>query len=142
MIGRVVSTKMQNTVAVLIERRKKHPLYKKSFIRTKKYLVDDSLGAKLVDIVVIEKVRPISKRKHWKVVKVMGSDFVSLEQAELKQEAIEAIAEVLPEEVVKEESSDSAKATMDKDESNPSTSAQDKGESEEKKKEDKPKRVR
>ncbi len=98
MIGRVVSTKMQKTVAVLIEREKRHPLYGKAFLRTKKYLADDPIGAKLGDIVVIEKIRPISKRKHWQVVKVLGKDIVSLEQAELKLEAMEAISEVMPEE--------------------------------------------
>lgn len=96
MVGRVVSTKMEKTVVVLIERKKTHPLYKKSYLRTKKYLADDSLGAKLGDIVVLEKIRPISKRKHWKVVKILGGDFVSLQEAQLKEGAKEAIAEAVP----------------------------------------------
>lgn len=107
MVGRVVSTKMEKTVVVLTERKKTHPLYKKSFLRTKKYLADDRLGAKLGDIVVLEKIRPISKRKHWRVTKILGGDFVSLQEAQLKQEAAEAIAEVLPEE---EESAEASKS--------------------------------
>ena len=103
MIGRVVSVKMQKTAVVLIERRKTHPLYKKSYLRSKKYLVDDEIGVKLGDVVEIEKIRPISKRKHWKIVKVLGTDIVSLGKEALKEGASEAIAEVLPEEV---ESSD------------------------------------
>lgn len=97
MIGRVVSTKMSKTAAVLVERRKKHKMYQKTFMRSKKYLVDDQLGVKEGDVVLIEKVRPISARKHWKIIKVVGADFVSLAEAELKQEAQAAIAEVLPE---------------------------------------------
>lgn len=99
MIGRVVSTKMTKTVAVLVESRKTHKLYKKSSIRTKKYLAHDELGVKTGDIVEILKVRPISKRKHWKVEKIIGQDVVALGTAELKEDAKVAIAEVLPEEL-------------------------------------------
>jgi small subunit ribosomal protein S17 len=98
MIGRVVSTKMEKTAVVLVESQKKHPLYKKSFLRTKKFLVDDPFNVKDGDIVVFQKIRPISKLKHFQITKVLGSDIVSLEQAGLKEEAAEAIAEVMPEE--------------------------------------------
>jgi small subunit ribosomal protein S17 len=98
MIGRVVSTKMIKTAVVLVESKKTHPLYGKSFAWTKKYLVDDPFKVKDGDIVVFEKVRPISKNKHFQITKVLGQDFVSLEQAELQEEAAEAIAEVMPEE--------------------------------------------
>lgn len=98
MIGRVVSTKMAKTATVLVERRKTHPLYRKSFMRSKKYLADDSLGVSLGDVVVIAKVRPISKRKHWRVEKVLGKDVVALGTKKLQEGAAEAIAEVLPEE--------------------------------------------
>lgn len=103
MIGRVVSTKMQKTAVVLISRRKKHPLYGKTFVRTKKYLADDPLGVKDGDMVILEKVRPISKRKHWQIKKVMGRDIVALGEEVLKQEAKKAIAQVLPEEEGEEE---------------------------------------
>lgn len=106
MIGRVVSTKMEKTAVVIVESHKKHPLYNKSFLRTKKYLVDDPFNVKDGDIVIFQKIRPISKRKHFQITKVLGSDIVSLEQAELKEEAAEAIAEVMPEE--KEEEQENA----------------------------------
>lgn len=96
MIGRVVSIKMTKTVAVLVEGKKTHPLYKKTYVSSKKYLADDQLGSKEGDIVVLQKIAPVSKRKHWKVVKVLGSDFVSIEQAELAEAAAEAIEEVMP----------------------------------------------
>lgn len=119
MIGRVVSTKMQNTAAVLISRRKKHPLYKKTFLRTKKYLVDDPIGVKNGDIVRIEKVRPISKRKHWQIKKVLGKDFVALGKESLKEGAKVAIAEVLPEderETAMQQSSNTAEKEIEKKE--------------------------
>lgn len=98
MIGRVVSAKMQKTVAVLVEGKKTHPLYGKTYVWSKKYLVHDEMGAKLGDVVVIEETRPISKRVHWKVNKILGADVVALGEAAMKQVEEEAIAEVMPEE--------------------------------------------
>lgn len=105
MIGRVVSTKMQKTVAVLVEGKKTHPLYNKTFVWSKKYLVADALGAKLGDVVVIEETRPISKRVHFKVNKILGADVVALGEAAMKQVEQEAIEEVMPEEKEEVESS-------------------------------------
>lgn len=96
MTGRVVSTKVKGTAVVLVERKAIHKLYKKSFVRTKKYLVDDSIGVKDGDIIEIEKIRPISKRKHWKVVKVLGRSFAEIAEEHLKEKAEEAIGVVMP----------------------------------------------
>lgn len=98
MIGRVVSTKSKNTAAVLVERTSIHPLYRKTFIRTKKYLVGDEIGVKEGDIVEIVKIKPISKRKHWKIVKVLGKRLVEIAEAQMKEKVEEVIAEVMPEE--------------------------------------------
>lgn len=98
MTGRVVSTKMKNTATVLVERTAKHPLYKKTFIRTKKYLADDSLNVKEGDMVEIIKVKPISKRKHWKIIKVVGKNLAEMAEEKLKVAAQQSIAEVMPEE--------------------------------------------
>lgn len=68
--GTVVSTKMQDTIAVLVERYVMHPKYKKFMRRTKKYLVHDKGNtAKEGDKVEIRETRPISKRKHFELVK-------------------------------------------------------------------------
>ena len=98
MKGRVVSTKTKNTATVLVERQAVHPLYKKAFVRSKKYLVDDQLGVKMGDIVEIINSRPVSKNKHWKVVKVLGRSMTEIAEEKMKQEAEEVIAEVMPEE--------------------------------------------
>ncbi len=64
--GTVVSTKMQNTITVAVERYVKHPKYHKFMRRTKKYLVDDKGNtAGEGDVVEIEESRPLSKRKHF-----------------------------------------------------------------------------
>ena len=67
--GTVVSTKMQDTITVAVERYVKHPKYKKYQRKTKKYLVHDAgntaeMGAK----VVIRETRPRSKRKRFELM--------------------------------------------------------------------------
>ncbi|MBI2040009.1 30S ribosomal protein S17 [Candidatus Microgenomates bacterium] len=98
MIGRVVSTKTKNTATVLVERQTIHPLYKKTFIRSKKYLADDQVGVKMGDIVEIEKVRPISKNKHFRIIKVLGRSLAEIAEEQMKEKAGEVIAEVMPQE--------------------------------------------
>lgn len=110
MIGRVVSAKMQKTVSVLVEGKKTHPLYKKTYVWSKKYLVHDEMGAKEGDVVSITETRPISKNKHFKVIKILGKDVVALGEAAMKQVEEEAIAEVMPEE--KEEAVEVAEAEV------------------------------
>jgi len=71
--GVVVSDKMDKTVTVQVERRFKHPLYKKFIKRTKKYAAHDENNAcKVGDQVQIRETRPISKRKTWEVVSDAG----------------------------------------------------------------------
>lgn len=98
MTGRVVSIKLKNTATVLVSRIAMHPLYKKTFTRTKKYLVHDLLEVKEGDIVEIEKIRPVSKNKHWRIVKVLGRSLAEIAEEQMKEKAQQAIAEVMPEE--------------------------------------------
>jgi len=67
--GTVVSTKMKDTVAVLVSRYVKHPKYKKFQTLTKKFLAHDAGNTKKEgEIVTIRETRPLSKRKHFEVV--------------------------------------------------------------------------
>ncbi len=69
--GTVVSAKMQDTVTVAVTRYVKHPKYKKYQKRTKKYLAHDpEHKAKEGDYVAIEESRPISKNKHFILLRV------------------------------------------------------------------------
>ena len=70
--GRVVSTKMQKTVAVEIERLIKHPTYGKFIRRTTKLLAhDENSESHDGDLVKIAPCRPLSRRKSWRVVAVI-----------------------------------------------------------------------
>ena len=70
--GRVVSAKMQKTVAVEIERLVKHPTYGKFIRRTTKLLAHDEQGASREgDLVKIAPCRPMSRRKSWQLVEVL-----------------------------------------------------------------------
>lgn len=67
--GKVVASKMTDTITVAVERYVKHPKYKKFMRRTKKFLVHDQGNtAKVGDVVDITEVRPISKRKRFALV--------------------------------------------------------------------------
>jgi small subunit ribosomal protein S17 len=67
--GKVVSSKMQDTITVAVERYVKHPKYKKFLRRTKKYLVHNAGNTATVgDVVDIRETRPLSKRKSFVLV--------------------------------------------------------------------------
>jgi small subunit ribosomal protein S17 len=70
--GRVVSTKMQKTVAVEIERLVRHAKYGKYIRRTTKLLAhDENNESREGDLVAIEECRPLSRNKNWRLVKVL-----------------------------------------------------------------------
>ena len=71
--GRVVSDKADKTITVLVERRLKHPVYKKFIKRSAKFLAhDEDNAAKIGDTVSIIEARPLSKRKRWALVTDAG----------------------------------------------------------------------
>jgi len=70
--GRVVSNKMQKTIAVEIERLIRHPTYGKYIRRTTKLLAHDENGASREgDLVIITPCRPLSRRKSWRLLEVV-----------------------------------------------------------------------
>ncbi len=67
--GTVVGDKGDKTIVVRVERRIKHPLYKKYIVRSSKFMAHDETNVhKIGDVVRIRECRPLSKRKHWEVV--------------------------------------------------------------------------
>ena len=67
--GVIVSDKMDQTVVVLVESIKEHPIYKKKFTVSKKYKADDPKNEyKSGDIVEIVSTKPLSRDKHYKVI--------------------------------------------------------------------------
>jgi small subunit ribosomal protein S17 len=70
--GTVVSNKMDKTIAVMVERLVKHPQYGKYVRRSTKLLAHDEENAcREGDLVDIAECRPYSKRKAWRLVRVV-----------------------------------------------------------------------
>lgn len=72
MIGEVIGTKMPKTATVKVERLWRHPIYRKTVKRTKKYLTHDELGVQPGDRVRIRESRPRSRRKRWIIVETIS----------------------------------------------------------------------
>ncbi len=72
--GTVISDKMDKTVTVLFETRKRHPLYKKFVRVNKKVKAHDAKNeASLGDLVKVVEIRPVSKEKTWMVQQILQS---------------------------------------------------------------------
>lgn len=88
-IGVVVSTKMAKTVTVLVERRVPHPLYKKIIKKRKKFLAhDEHEKCQVGDVVRIVETRPLSARKRWRVVEILGAapqEIPATKETEIKE---------------------------------------------------------
>ena len=69
--GRVISSSRDKTITVKIERKVKHPLYKKIMRRsTKLQAHDQDNSCSTGDLVTIQECKPISKTKSWNLLKV------------------------------------------------------------------------
>ena len=74
-MGIVTAAKMTKTVTVTLSRLVPHPLYGKILRRKKKILVHDEEGTCQVgDRVQIMEMRPLSRRKRWRVLEVLSHD--------------------------------------------------------------------
>ena len=72
--GVVISARMDKTITVLIERKIPHPLYRKYVKRfTKLYAHDEDNSCSENDKVLIQECRPLSKKKCWRLVEILGS---------------------------------------------------------------------
>ena len=71
-VGVVVSDKMDKTVLVRIDRRVRHPLYKKTVAKANKLAAhDENNDAHVGDMVRVVETRPLSKSKRWRVVEIV-----------------------------------------------------------------------
>lgn len=70
--GNVISSKMDKTIVVKVDRKIKHPLYGKYITRsTKVHAHDENNICQVGDTVIIAESRPISKTKSWRLAKVI-----------------------------------------------------------------------
>jgi len=66
LVGKVISSKNNKTITVVVETYKKDPLYGKRVKYSKKYAVHDETNkAKVGDVVRIVETRPLSKTKYF-----------------------------------------------------------------------------
>jgi small subunit ribosomal protein S17 len=70
-MGTVVSTSMQKTVVVRVDRTVRHPLYGKVIHLSEKFLAHDESGCRTGDRVKIVESKPLSRRKRWVVEEVV-----------------------------------------------------------------------
>ena len=71
--GTVISSKMDKTISVRIQRTVKHPLYGKYIRRSTKIMAHDEVNeCNEGDVVIIESSRPLSKNKSWRLQKVVS----------------------------------------------------------------------
>src|SRR6476620_11813982 len=82
--GKVVSTKMRKTIALLVIMKKTHSLYRRVVAKFKKfYAHDEKNTAHVGDFVEIEETRPMSKLKRWRLTNVIQkAKLVGGEEAE------------------------------------------------------------
>ena len=70
--GKVVSSRRDKTIAVLVERRVRHPIYKKYIKRsTKVHAHDEKNECGLGDVVRVSESKPYSKTKNWSLIEVI-----------------------------------------------------------------------
>jgi small subunit ribosomal protein S17 len=84
-VGVVTSDKMQKSVVVEVTRLVKHPLYGKYMRRRTKLMAHNEVGARTGDRVEMVETRPLSKRKSWRVLRVV-------EKAKLAEVSPELVA--------------------------------------------------
>ena len=70
--GVVVSAGADKTCVVMVEERKRHPLYGKMMTHSKKFHAhDEENTAQVGDVVQIMETRPVSKLKRWRLVEIV-----------------------------------------------------------------------
>ncbi|MFZ1291040.1 MAG: 30S ribosomal protein S17 [Melioribacteraceae bacterium] len=71
-VGIVVGTKMDKSIIVSMERKVAHPLYRKYYKKTTKFMAHDEKNECGVgDTVKIMETRPLSKLKKWRLVEIL-----------------------------------------------------------------------
>lgn len=72
LVGRVLSNRMDKTATVVVERRKRHPLYGKVITMRKKYKAHDAENlCQIGDMVRMIESRPLSREKRWVVTEIL-----------------------------------------------------------------------
>jgi len=71
-IGVVSSDRMDKSIVVMVESKKKHPIYGKFIKQSNKFVAhDEKNDCNIGDTVKIMEVRPLSKSKRWRLVEIL-----------------------------------------------------------------------
>lgn len=71
-VGKVVSTKMDKSITVVVDRQVKHPIYGKFITKSKKFMAhDENQEANEGDVVRIMETRKLSKNKNWRLIEII-----------------------------------------------------------------------
>lgn len=108
-IGTVVSNKADKTINISIVTRKTHPLYKKQYSETRKFMAHDPKNeAEVGDLVSIVPCRPISAKKRFILDKIIAKPALRDEHLEATKVEDEASRPKSKSKAEKEEEDDSA----------------------------------
>ena len=93
-VGTVVSDKADKTIVLSVTVRKTHPIYKKQYSKSTKYIAhDENNEANIGDTVEVTETKPISARKRLKLVKVVSRAAIAAGQTVEKVTADDAGSE-------------------------------------------------
>jgi small subunit ribosomal protein S17 len=71
-VGKVISNKMEKSIVVAVEYKKKHPIYGKFVKKTSTFMAhDEDNQCGIGDTVRIMETRPLSKSKRWRMVEII-----------------------------------------------------------------------
>tara|TARA_B100001750_G_C15183394_1_gene435187 strand:- start:110 stop:406 length:297 start_codon:yes stop_codon:yes gene_type:complete len=71
-IGKITSDSMDKSIVVMVEWRRRHPLYKKLVKQRTKFVAHDyNNSGRTGDVVRIVETRPLSKTKNWKLDEIL-----------------------------------------------------------------------
>ncbi len=70
--GTVVTDRAEKTISVRVERLVEHPLYKRRYKKSTRFTVHDEKNeGKVGDRVMIEECRPMSRTKHFRLIRIL-----------------------------------------------------------------------
>ncbi|HVC36106.1 MAG TPA: 30S ribosomal protein S17 [Candidatus Dormibacteraeota bacterium] len=103
-IGIVSSNKTDKTIVVTVQTRKTHPLYRKQYTESKKFMAHDPNNeAQVGDKVSIVETRPISARKHHKLSQIIEKPLLREDALSITKDDTEEMARQLRKAKVQEE---------------------------------------
>lgn len=90
LIGSVSSNAADKTIVITVHTRKTHPIYKKQYTVTSKYMAhDENNDCKIGDRVAIVETRPLSARKRYTLHKIIERAAISKEDLDVIEKASE-----------------------------------------------------